>query len=127
MLPPSKIRLSFWCASNFCWGYWSRNNFSLCAVAQCFETQAVLLIRTVILQKFGLSADTQKMYKKMRVNAWFQSDKLICEEFKSSIWIKFRLVRLTVHLALMIPKFRTCKHRWPVIRICFTLHKVELR
>lgn len=26
--------------------------------------QAVLLIRTVILQKFGLSADTQKMYRK---------------------------------------------------------------
>lgn len=65
--------------------------------------------------------------KKMRVNAWFQSEKLICEEFKSSIWIKFRLVRLTVHLALMIPKFGTCKHHWPVIRICFTLHKVELR
>lgn len=46
----------------------------------------------------------------VRANTWFNSEKLICGRYKSLIRIKFRLVHLTVHLALMIPKFRTCKH-----------------
>lgn len=62
----------------------------------------------------------------MRVNTWFKSEKLICGQYKSLIWIKLRLVHLMVHLALMIPKFSTCEHHWPVIRICFALRKTEL-
>jgi len=66
------------------------------------------------------------MYDIMRVNTWFKSKKLICGQYRSLIWIKYRLLHVTVHLALMIPKFRACEHRWPVIRICFALHKMEL-